>query len=296
MTFEERIRGEKASIGYSVSGHGLDGLKPFIDRRVIGKEHVVEFLKKLSEREEFLQDEDTDVPGSAPLKPTTESQSESVIPEDANGNPKKKEREKMIRVRFVGLVSSIRKIQTKTGKLMAVATCDSTDFRFSTVVFPKDYELLGPILEEDKVLLVEGNLKCDLDSGEISVIATSLKSNTITAIRSQAQEMQLFDAKFHVSYYISAIAPETLIQAGTTEASKKAIRITVPKSASKQDLLDLKHFLSKQANGTIRVFLDIQEQRIDTKMLVENQEVLQKWMSERWKNAKIQEDFDMIVA
>ena len=50
MTFEERIRGEKQSIGYGVSGHGLDGLKPYIDKRTIGMEHVAEWRKKMSER------------------------------------------------------------------------------------------------------------------------------------------------------------------------------------------------------------------------------------------------------
>lgn len=50
LTFEERIRGEKQSIGYGVSGHGLDGLKPYIDKRTIGMEHIIEWRKKMSER------------------------------------------------------------------------------------------------------------------------------------------------------------------------------------------------------------------------------------------------------
>lgn len=54
MTFEERIRGEKQSIGYGISGHGLDGLKPYIDKRTIGIEHIIEWRKKRSERVEYL--------------------------------------------------------------------------------------------------------------------------------------------------------------------------------------------------------------------------------------------------
>lgn len=50
FTFEEKIRGEKQSIGYSVSGHGLDGLKPYIDKRTIGMEHIIEWRKKMAER------------------------------------------------------------------------------------------------------------------------------------------------------------------------------------------------------------------------------------------------------
>ena len=50
LSFEERIRGEKQSIGYSVSGHGLDGLRHYINKRSIGMEHITEWRKKMSER------------------------------------------------------------------------------------------------------------------------------------------------------------------------------------------------------------------------------------------------------
>lgn len=53
MTYEEKIRGEKQSIGYSVSGHALDGLKTYIEKRTIGREHVLAFKKKLEEHESF---------------------------------------------------------------------------------------------------------------------------------------------------------------------------------------------------------------------------------------------------
>ena len=36
----------------------------------------------------------------------------------------KKEREKQIKVRYVGLIISVRKVQTKTGKLMGIALCE----------------------------------------------------------------------------------------------------------------------------------------------------------------------------
>lgn len=45
MTYEERIKGEKLSIGYSVSGHAFDGMKSYIDKRTVGKEHVIAFKK-----------------------------------------------------------------------------------------------------------------------------------------------------------------------------------------------------------------------------------------------------------
>jgi hypothetical protein len=64
MSFEERIKGEKQSIGYSVSGHGLDGLKPFIDKRSIGREFALQFLKdfETSEQNRAFAMEETPIP------------------------------------------------------------------------------------------------------------------------------------------------------------------------------------------------------------------------------------------
>lgn len=75
MTFEEKIRGEKQSIGYSVSGHGLDGLKHYIDKRTIGMEHIALWRKKMAERVvmEVEQGEDeTEEHAAQPKKPRTE--------------------------------------------------------------------------------------------------------------------------------------------------------------------------------------------------------------------------------
>lgn len=110
----------------------------------------------------------------------------------------KKKREKDKKVRFMGLVTAVRQVQTKTGKMMAIASCDSFDFQFTIVVFPKDYEKLGPLLEADKVALVEGNFNPSLENGEISVIAQTVRTISITALRQQAMDMGLFEPKSKV--------------------------------------------------------------------------------------------------
>ena len=81
---------------------------------------------------------------------------------------------------------------------MCVAICDGVDFRFSIVIFPKDYEALGNLLQDHLIAVVEGNLKCNPDNGEISVIAQSLKTFNISTLRAQAKEMNLFDPKFTI--------------------------------------------------------------------------------------------------
>lgn len=118
MSFEDQIKGEKTSIGYSVSGHGLDGLKPFIDRRTIGKEHVVKFLSDLETFEETRTlvdaearsdtpggDSETPEAGRIPLgnnvPPSVGGTSEISEMEEKKVDPPRKEREKQVKVRFI---------------------------------------------------------------------------------------------------------------------------------------------------------------------------------------------------
>lgn len=210
MSYEEKITGEKLSIGYSVSGHGLDGLGPFIERRTIGKETAQQFLKdfELAEltRTVVAAPESGENPSDAedggdtpmPVAEIAKKPATPLPPADDVEKPKSKEKEKLTRVRYIGYIQSVRKIQTKTGKLMCVALCDGIHFRFSIVVFPKDYEALGNLLQDNLIAVVEGNLKCNEENGEISIIAQTVKTFTITTLRAQAQEMNLFDPKHKV--------------------------------------------------------------------------------------------------
>lgn len=210
MSYEEKITGEKLSIGYSVSGHGLDGLGPFIERRTIGKETAQQFLKDFEQAEltrtvviplevgENPNDAEDGADTPMPMAEIAKKPATPLPPADDVEKPKSKEKEKLTRVRYIGYIQSVRKIQTKTGKLMCVALCDGIHFRFSIVIFPKDYETLGNLLQDNLIAVVEGNLKCNEENGEISIIAQTVKTFTITTLRAQAQEMNLFDPKHKV--------------------------------------------------------------------------------------------------
>ncbi|MDP2104015.1 MAG: DNA polymerase III subunit alpha, partial [Candidatus Gracilibacteria bacterium] len=160
MTFEQCIRGEKQSVGYCISGHGLDGLKAYINKRTIGREHIVAWQKKMQERIviEVNHNDGGDENVGANLSIRPEEKSPSTPLKEGEGRIKTK-KEAMKRVRFIGLITSVRHVQTKTGKMMAIAMCDSSDFRFTLLVFSKEYETLSPLLEEDKIVLVEGTFR-----------------------------------------------------------------------------------------------------------------------------------------
>lgn len=162
----------------------------------------------------------------------------------------------MKRVRFIGLITSVRHVQTKTGKMMAIALCDSSDFRFTLLIFSKEYETLSPLLEEDKIVLVEGIFRGNEENGEISVSAQTIRASTITSIRQQAKDMNLFDPKAFVnlsgySEEIKIDAEETknhketedVKQENTPEEERTEYIISVPSSVRKEDFTDLKTFL-----------------------------------------------------
>lgn len=289
MSYEEKITGEKLSIGYSVSGHGLDGLGPFIERRTIGKETAQQFLKdfELAEltRTVVAAPESGENPSDAedggdtpmPVAEIAKKPATPLPPADDVEKPKSKEKEKLTRVRYIGYIQSVRKIQTKTGKLMCVALCDGIHFRFSIVVFPKDYEALGNLLQDNLIAVVEGNLKCNEENGEISIIAQTVKTFTITTLRAQAQEMNLFDPKHKVRKKVVGEVAWWGIEAMV----HTPVILEIPKHASKQDLLDLKEYL-RQQEFVSAVHIVVAGNTIDTKFGIRDEKHLRQWAKERW--------------
>ncbi len=209
-----------------------------------------------------------------------------LIVEEVPEIKEKKEREKPVRVRYIGVINSVRKVQTKTGKMMAIGMCESTDFRFSVVIFPKDYETLGGLLEDNKIILVEGNLKCDLSTGEISVVAQAIKANTITSMRTQAQEMGLFDASQRV--YSSVPLDDDPSSRDLLPLPVSPLELTIPALASKQDLLDLKTYL-QGLSGNIPVRIFLSGNSIDTKLCIGSRSELESWAKTRWGDSRIRE-------
>ncbi len=271
MNFESRLAGEKSSIGYSVSGHGLDGLAPFITRRSQGIEIAQKFLTEFESSEahraiayEDHGGEESGVSETPALVTPTMPVETPDIPVDAP----KKEREKQIKVRYVGLITSVRKVQTKTGKLMGIAVCEGVGITFSMVVFPKDYELLGGLLIPDQVAIVEGYFKGNPLSGEISVIVETLKTHSITKMRELAQEMQLFDPKHRVR--------SALIREANAETSQTPYLLDIPKGASLQDLLDLKSYMGSIAGAT-PVHIRLSGEVRNTKLSVSDPELITAW-------------------
>lgn len=309
-------------IGYSVSGHGLDGLKRYIQKRTQGYEHVVAFKKAVAERDaasELAYMEGTNAEGEVlPSENPTEAEggssygstSSDTPPTDnapanaGTGKPdEKKKREKEVRVRFIGLMTEVRKAQTKTGKMMVIANCDSFDFKFSFLVFPKDYDKYADMVEAGKIVLVEGPLKMNLEANELTVSIMNLRTTTITTIRQQAKEMGLFNANEKVNFFQDAAGPseeelerikkEEAENGGgnsgsvghgngaSTNAATNRVTIQVPRGSTRDDLVAFKEFLLGEEPGEVRIFLDIQGKEVDTKIALSDSMGAQRWWKSR---------------
>ena len=118
MTFEERMRGERMTIGYPVSGHPLDGMEDFIQKKSKNIAPIFAWLEQQSSRDADADglitetsSPDVDAP-SADMTPlaTEESDTPPPLPIPIADNNK----EEPIYATLIGLVQEVRSIPTKS--------------------------------------------------------------------------------------------------------------------------------------------------------------------------------------
>ena len=155
-------------IGYPVSGHPLDGIEEFVRAKSKNLGVVLELVKK-EEQEELpvivpgvARDiVNEDVTDEVPLESRQEdSASDGDIPQSLP-IPENETLEENIYAQLIGAVSEVRKIQTKSGGMMMVATVESVGFDFRIVIFPRDYEKYESKIEEDMMVVANGRVKWD---------------------------------------------------------------------------------------------------------------------------------------
>ena len=317
MSFEEKIVHERAIIGYMVSGAPLTGLAKYVERRSIGLEHVRAGLEAMAKAVVAAPEADmgevrdaTDgipnnsastvemspseggviapeaVPAGADVPP---SEGEPLPPEPGQeegasekSSPAKggRRRDKKIPAQLVGYVQDVRRVQTKTDKLMLIVQCQSTFFDFTVVVFPRDYDKFAKIIEAGKVILAKGNLDFKPERHEISLMLEDAKMATLTSVRLQAQQAGLFDPD--EGKPLAAKAADGAPAAEPVPEAPRDYVVDVPDSASREDLLELKSFLQTQRRGTVQVKLTIRGNLVDAKLPVVTEEPLANWVKSRW--------------
>ncbi len=280
FTFEERLRGEKDMIWFFVSGHPLDWLQRYCQRR----SNNVRKLKMTME--------------------------ELIEIESKKDNNEKKEEV----VQAVWVIIDIRKVVTKTWKIMIFLKCEWFDYDFEVVVFPKDVDKYKDKLAIDKIVIVTWTLDINLEYKRKSIRARDIKIATISQVREQAKDLSLYDDKKRLinidlnktdedSDSISSPSHSELkeeqnednefeeklehdISMHKTVKDKQIMDeqyvVSIPNHAQKQDLLDLKDFLESEEKGFIKVFIELKWQKIDTKISVLSVEWVKAWEEKKW--------------
>ncbi len=165
-------------IGYPVSGHPLDGTHDFIKQKSKNIGKIYEWIEKMNHKvpteipiesqdekvESSISQEDAQIIQSPIINegsdmpdfsPEFEDGDVPSIPDIIIDTPTEKEPDEVVNATLIGVVTSIRKIQTKTGGMMLLAMVESAGFDFRLAIFSRDYEVYAPKVEEDRIIIVE---------------------------------------------------------------------------------------------------------------------------------------------
>lgn len=86
--------------------------------------------------------------------------------------------------KVVGQIAAIKKIVTKKGDPMAFVRLENTKETLEVIVFPRTYEEVGALLEDDLPVIIEG--KVSVEGDEVSFIANKLEIIKHETIEQQA--------------------------------------------------------------------------------------------------------------
>ena len=145
-------------MGYMVSGHPLDSLRMYCQRRSRSVKRLKTSMQELEI--EFKKDEKA-------FKDKLQKEQLSVV----------------------GIVLDLRKIITKTGKNMMFLYCEGFDYDFEVTIFDRDYAEYKDTLEVGKIVIVEGNLDVNFEYGRKNIRSKSIIIASLTQVRDQAKEM-----------------------------------------------------------------------------------------------------------
>lgn len=279
LTYEQKLFWEKEVLWFMVSGHPLDGLKKYINKRSTN----IKMLK-------------------FPL-----SQIKDQYEKKWNEEEKKKFSDSLrMYSTLVWVVVDFRKTITKNGKNMIFLYCESFDFDFEAIIYDKDYQTYIDQIQNGKVVIIEWMSNIDIGYEKKTIQVKSMKLASLTQVREQAKDTWLLDDSKRILFEeditmeaekeekagdkvkndpIESVDISSIIDKENENEKISKYVIDIPLTATKNDLLDLKDFLSKEEGGHIDIYIYFKQQEIDTKMRVSSLYNLNKWIMDRWKKS-----------
>ncbi len=252
FSYEEKLFWEREVLWFMVSGHPLDSLKNYCQRRSKG----VRFLKMSFSKLNKLFEKD---------------------------NKKFNEEIKKLKTEAIWVIIDFRKIITKNWKNMMFLKCEWFDYDFEITIFDKDYLNYKDKIEIWKIAIVKGFLNINLEYTRKSIYIRELQLLTLTQIRQQARDMELLNNSRRkiITIFTNIEKEKWKDKEIKTEKINKYI-IKILKGTVKQDLIDLKNYLGSEIPWKIKIFILLQWKEIDTKYSISDLKALKKWIKNKW--------------
>ncbi len=175
-----------------------------------------------------------------------------------------------------GLLSDFRKVTTKKGDSMAIASLEDTSGKIAVVCFPKSFEKYGSQMANDVFAKITGKL--DKKDGEWQVMIDELEGHDLGNIRSEAKEKGLLDENSTGFYTHRAEEEEEVISTADTEDVPivSVWEIDLPMNVSAHQVQALKKLLTAHP-GSVEVVFSFQGSVVPFPKSVEkNAELVQK--------------------
>ena len=162
-------------------------------------------------------------------------------------------------------------------------------------------------LEIDRIIIVSWGININTEYKRKAILARDIKSLSLTQVREQAISLSLFDGKKYNSFikndllvkvdekkeivevkendentqtedFVEVLEEKTeILVLGTQEEKLEKYVIIIPKTAKKEDLLELKNFMIHLTPWATKIFLNLNGQEIDTKMALSDISELRNW-------------------
>lgn len=307
FSFEDKLKWEKEMIGFAVSGHWLDWLKSYCERR----SNKVQKLRL--DFDKLLELDKKENPEKYEPSPQPSPKGGEGVDNWKNKKPEKKKiKRKETPIQAVWIIADIRSIITKTGKKMMFLKCEWFDYDFEVVLFPRDVEKFADKVDIDRFIIVNWNLEINFEYKRKSIQARDIKTASITQVREQAKDLWIMDDLKRIAGLFQAKNKEEneeenvgvplvgiLKKENNCDWSDECIVeknksghpqgeplqeyiVKISENAKKQDLIILKEFLKWEQSWIIEIYIDLKWKKIPTKISIFWVDNLKKWEKKMW--------------
>ncbi len=291
--YEEKLFLEKEVLGFMVSGHPLDWLKRYCARR----SRNTKFLKMSFEELKQLESEDKEKfeKEVQKLKPSVVwmiVDVRKVVTKNGKNMmfltcesfdydfeitifdkdyPKYKEKVEIWKMVILSWTLRINLEYARKSLYLDFVKWGKESLVVTTIAQVREQARYMELLDNSKRKIINTSTweedDDEEDSTENNCEENSCSDSESKEYKSVTKENDFVKEKNNIAY---------------NEESIKKYIVTIPQNAKKQNLVDLKAFLSSQTPWTIWVYISLKWQEIDTKFSLSSIEGVKKWEKEKW--------------